>query len=130
MSSGSGSRLHTRKLKKPMSGLDDALESLHSEPSGWGDLPSPKPTDVDNGTEIWGVAPDDIHRKIKHANGTTHACVSLTAHRKTQSIITSHVHTRCTCSTIYNFIACTYVRVLPVIVIIQVGRQSLHENDL
>ena len=70
VSSSSGAKLHVRKLKKPMSGLDDALECLHSEPSGWGDLPSPKPTDVDNGTEIWGVSPDDIHRKIKHANGT------------------------------------------------------------
>ena len=75
VSSGPGAKLHMRKLKKPMSGLDDALESLHSEPSGWGDLPSPKPTDVDNGTEIWGVAPDDLHRKIKHSNGTHTVCV-------------------------------------------------------
>lgn len=69
MSNGSGAKLHIRKLKKPMSGLDDALECLHSEPSGWGELPSPKPEDVDNGTEIWGIAPDDVHRKIKHSNG-------------------------------------------------------------
>lgn len=70
VSNSSGAKLHNiRKIKKPSSGLDDALESLHSEPSGWGDLPSPKPTDVDNGTEIWGVAPDDIHRKPKTLNG-------------------------------------------------------------
>lgn len=65
-STGSGAKV--RKMKKVSSGLDDALESLHSEPSGWGDLPSPKPTDVDNGTEIWGVAPDDLHRKSKTTN--------------------------------------------------------------
>lgn len=65
-STGSGAKV--RKMKKVSSGLDDALESLHSEPSGWGDLPSPKPSDVDNGTEIWGVAPDDLHRKNKTTN--------------------------------------------------------------
>ena len=70
VSSGSSMKLHVRKAKKPSSGLDDALESLHSEPSGWGDLPSPKLTDVDNGTEIWGVAPDDMHRKSRGCNGT------------------------------------------------------------
>ena len=70
MSTGSGAKLHIRKIKKPTTDLDDALESLQSEPSGWGDLPSPKPTDMDNGTEIWGVAPDDMHRpKMKHSNG-------------------------------------------------------------
>ena len=63
ISSSSGAKLHVRKVKKPSTGLDDALDSLHFEPSGWGELPSPKPTDADNGTEIWGVAPDDIHRK-------------------------------------------------------------------
>lgn len=68
VSSSSGVKI--RKLKKPSTGLDDALESLHSEPSGWGDLPSPKPTDVDNGTEIWGVAPVDMHRKNKSSNST------------------------------------------------------------
>lgn len=65
-STGSGAKV--RKMKKVSSGLDDALESLHSEPSGWGDLPSPKPSDVDNGTEIWGVAPDVLHRKNKTTN--------------------------------------------------------------
>ena len=66
ISSGSGVKM--RKMKKPSSGLDDALESLHSEPSGWGELPSPKPTDVDNGTEIWGV-PDDMQGKPKSSSG-------------------------------------------------------------
>lgn len=70
MSSGSGVKV--RKMKKVSTGLDDALESLHSEPSGWGDLPSPKPTDVDNGTEIWGVAPDDLHRKGKSTNSKSY----------------------------------------------------------
>ena len=70
MSNGSGVKVHPRKMKKPSTGLDDALESLQSEPSGWGDLPSPKPSDADNGTEIWGVAPDDMHRKPKSSNGT------------------------------------------------------------
>lgn len=65
-SSTSGGK--TRKGKKPTVALDDALEMLHSEPSGWGELPSPKPSDVDNGTEIWGVAPDDMHRKNKSSS--------------------------------------------------------------
>ena len=64
----SGSGIKGRKAKKPTTGLDNALDSLHSEPSGWGDLPSPKPTDMDNGTEIWGVAPDDMHRKTKSSS--------------------------------------------------------------
>lgn len=80
MSSSSGVKVNSRKTKKPSTGLDDALESLHSEPSGWGDLPSPKPTDIDNGTEIWGVAPDDIHRKPKSSNGMANVCVLLQLH--------------------------------------------------
>ena len=71
----------TRKGKKPTVALDDALEMLHSEPSGWGDLPSPKPSDVDNGTEIWGVAPADVHRKnkssSKSAREATCTCLSV-----------------------------------------------------
>ena len=42
--------------------LDDALESLQNEPSGWGDLPSPRQLSRDNGTECWGVPPDDQAR--------------------------------------------------------------------
>ena len=67
-STSTGSCAKGRKGRKPTVELDSALVSLHSEPSGWGDLPSPKPTDVDNGTEIWGVAPDDIHRKSRSSN--------------------------------------------------------------
>lgn len=50
--------------KKPVMDLDDAIESLHSEPSGWGNLPSPKQTEIDTGTEVWGI-PDDVKQKMK-----------------------------------------------------------------
>ena len=55
------------KPKKPVMDLDDAIESLHNEPSGWGDLPSPKPTDMDTGTEVWGI-PDDVKMNMKKKN--------------------------------------------------------------
>ena len=51
------------KPKKAMD-LDDTMDSLQNEPSGWGELPSPKPTNVDTGTEVWGI-PDDIKKKMK-----------------------------------------------------------------
>ncbi len=51
------------KPKKVMD-LEDTVDSLQSEPSGWGDLPSPQPTNVDTGTEVWGI-PDDIKKKMK-----------------------------------------------------------------
>lgn len=54
--------------KKPVVDLDDAIESLHSEPSGWGELPSPKPTGIDTGTEVWGI-PDDVKQKMKKEKG-------------------------------------------------------------
>ncbi|XP_019849214.1 PREDICTED: trinucleotide repeat-containing gene 6B protein-like isoform X2 [Amphimedon queenslandica] len=60
---GRGSSRFSGK-KKPVMDLDDAIESLHSEPSGWGDLPSPKPTGIDTGTEVWGI-PDDVKQKMK-----------------------------------------------------------------
>ena len=82
-----------RKMKKPSSGLDDALESLHSEPSGWGELPSPKPTDVDNGTEIWGV-PDDMQGKPKSSNGgSSHFIRELHMFYDTSNKMkTTHIH--------------------------------------
>lgn len=50
--------------KKPIMDLDDAIESLHCEPSGWGELPSPKQSGIDMGTELWGI-PDDMKQKMK-----------------------------------------------------------------
>ena len=52
------------KPKKHVMDLDDAMDSLQCEPSGWGDLPSPKSSEVDTGTEVWGI-PDDIKKKMK-----------------------------------------------------------------
>ena len=60
----SASRFSSSKTKKPVMDFDDAIESLHSEPSGWGDLPSPKPSNIDTGTEVWGI-PDDVRIKMK-----------------------------------------------------------------
>lgn len=54
----------TRKPKKSIAELEGGLGSLHCEPSGWGELPSPKPCDVDNGTELWGVPPVDQNRLV------------------------------------------------------------------
>lgn len=40
--------------------LEDASSSsLQAEPSGWGDLPSPKSVNVDTGTSAWGAPPSD-----------------------------------------------------------------------
>ena len=50
------------KSKKPVD-LDDAIDALQNEPSGWGDLPSPKQSEVDTGTEVWGI-PDDVKEKM------------------------------------------------------------------
>ena len=57
-----GSTKNRGKVKKIISDLGEGLEVLHSEPSGWGDLPSPKETDLDNGTEYWGIPPIDLKR--------------------------------------------------------------------
>ncbi len=53
-----------RPKPKQVVDLDDGVDLLQCEPSGWGDLPSPKPSDVDTGTDVWGI-PDDIKRKMK-----------------------------------------------------------------
>ena len=60
----SNSHYKARKPKKTLPELEGGLGSLHSEPSGWGELPSPKPCDVDNGTELWGVPPADQNRYL------------------------------------------------------------------
>lgn len=40
--------------------LEDASSSsLQAEPSGWGDLPSPKSVNVDTGTSAWGAPPSE-----------------------------------------------------------------------
>ena len=64
--SSSSSRTSTRytSKKKPVIDLDDAIENLQCEPSGWGDLPSPKQSNIDTGTEVWGI-PDDVKQKMK-----------------------------------------------------------------
>lgn len=59
-----------RKPKKSLAELEGGLGSLHCEPSGWGELPSPKPCDVDNGTELWGVPPVDQSRLINKVGET------------------------------------------------------------
>ena len=61
---GKGSGRHSLKTKKPVLDIEDAIESLHSEPSGWGELPSPKVSNVDTGTQVWGI-PDDVKEKMK-----------------------------------------------------------------
>ena len=66
---GGGSKMSRTKKQKPVVDLEDALESLHSEPSGWGELPSPQPNEKDNGTEFWGVPPDMRERMIKERSG-------------------------------------------------------------
>ena len=58
---GSGS-YKLRKPKKSLAELEDGLGSLHCEPSGWGELPSPNPIGADNGTELWGIPPADQNR--------------------------------------------------------------------
>jgi len=62
-SSISGGPKNRLKSKKNTPDLGEGLDALHSEPSGWGELPSPKDTDPDNGTEVWGVPPEDLKRQ-------------------------------------------------------------------
>ena len=69
-STGSGSsyaglgKPYLRNVKKTKE-YDDGYDSFQNEPSGWGELPSPKPSDLDNGTEFWGVPPDDLERQLR-----------------------------------------------------------------
>lgn len=51
-----------RKSKK-VADYEEGLGSLQNAPSGWGELPSPKLTDLDNGTEFWGIPPADLERQ-------------------------------------------------------------------
>lgn len=72
MSTSSGGKPATKHMVKPkkhVMDIDEALDSLQGEPSGWGNLPSPKPTDVDTGTEVWGI-PEDIKQKMKKEAST------------------------------------------------------------
>jgi hypothetical protein len=63
--------------KKPIIDLDDAIENLQCEPSGWGDLPSPRQSEVDTGTEVWGI-PDDLKQKMKHSDQSNNGgCLSM-----------------------------------------------------
>lgn len=55
---------YPRKSKK-LAEYEEGLVSLQSAPSGWGELPSPKITNSDNGTEFWGVPPDDLERQMR-----------------------------------------------------------------
>ena len=68
-----------RKIKpKSQHDYEDGLDSLQSEPSGWGELPSPRPSDLDNGTEFWGVPPDDLERqrRAEKASRISHSAMS------------------------------------------------------
>ncbi len=58
-----GGAAKIRAKKKTVPDLGEGLDTLHNEPSGWGELPSPKDTDPDNGTEFWGIPPEDIKRQ-------------------------------------------------------------------
>ena len=51
------------RAKKTVADLGEGLDTLHHEPSGWGELPSLKDADLDNGTEFWGVPPADLKRQ-------------------------------------------------------------------
>ena len=44
---------------------DTPSSSLQAEPSGWGDLPSPKPVNVDTGTSAWGAPPSELGKVPK-----------------------------------------------------------------
>lgn len=79
-SSGGSGRVPSGRYsckKKPVMDLGDAIENLQSEPSGWGDLPSPKQTTIDTGTEVWGI-PDDVKQKMKKE----HKSVAVSSERK------------------------------------------------
>lgn len=65
-----------RKPKKSLAELEGGLGSLYCEPSGWGELPSPKLCDVDNGTELWGVPPVDQNRLVNKAAETKKGSLS------------------------------------------------------
>ena len=60
---GLGGMKNRLKGKKTVADLGEGLDTLHCEPSGWGELPSPKETDPDNGTEFWGIPPADVKRQ-------------------------------------------------------------------
>ncbi|XP_064406881.1 uncharacterized protein LOC135351726 isoform X3 [Halichondria panicea] len=61
--SSAGAGLILPRPRKTLAELEGGLESLHSAPSGWGQLPSPTRTDdTDKGTEYWGIPPDDMVR--------------------------------------------------------------------
>lgn len=70
---GSNGSLGPVKNRRPRtkSDYEEGLDSLLSEPSGWGELPSPKPSDLDNGTEPWGVPPDDLDRQQRREKTKT-----------------------------------------------------------
>lgn len=57
---GRGAALILPRPRKSIAELEGGLESLHCAPSGWGDLPSPKTSDIDKGTDYWGIPPDDL----------------------------------------------------------------------
>ncbi len=64
-----------------MSGRQCYSPSLQNVSSGWGELPSPKPTDLDCGSECWGVPPDDLEKKRGgREEGRTSHSSSYTSH--------------------------------------------------
>ena len=65
MAGGVGGKLGGRyngKSKKPMLDLHIS-ETIHNEPSGWGELPSPRSASLDTGTEVWGI-PEDVKKRM------------------------------------------------------------------
>lgn len=75
-SSGSTSGKGRKSKAKTVQDYEEGLDSLQNEPSGWGKLPSPKPSDLDNGTEFWGVPPDDLERQMREKSRMSHASTS------------------------------------------------------
>lgn len=56
--------------------IDEGQEFIRSEPNGWGELPSPKPSDLDNGTEFWGIPPADMERQLREKPRISHSSSS------------------------------------------------------
>ena len=59
---GKSSSRYSSKGKKPVLDLH-VVDSLNDAPNGWGELPSPGTTDLDTGTEVWGI-PEDVKKRM------------------------------------------------------------------
>ena len=63
---GKSSGRFSAKGKKPSLDLH-ATDSLNDAPNGWGELPSPHSTNMDTGTEVWGI-PDDVKKRMNQGH--------------------------------------------------------------